>query len=88
LKCFDLLIFTAGTWHPRNEISRDFQKWYSKIKITYIALGVGVEYSLDEKAKNICDYFVSNLFFTNVRNADSKKALGNQEKIVTVLNIS
>lgn len=57
-------------------------------KITYIALGVGVEYSLDEKAKNICDYFVSNLLFTNVRDADSKKALGNQEKIVIVLNIS
>jgi hypothetical protein len=43
---------------------------------------------LDEKAKNICDYFVSNLLFTNVRDADSKKALGNQEKIVIVLNIS
>jgi|GEM_PF-5035213 hypothetical protein len=82
LKCFDLLIFTAGTWHPRNEISRDFQKWYSKIKIPYMALGLGVEYSVDEKVKKNYDYFVSNSLFTYVRDTDSAKALGNQATII------
>lgn len=82
LKTFDLIVFTAGTWHPRSEISRNFKRWHKFIKVPYMALGLGVEFTDDLLTKNNYNYFVENSLLTYVRDLDSKKALGNQEKVL------
>lgn len=48
---FDLLVFTAGFWYPKHEISGNFKKWYKNVNIPYMAIGLGVEKSTSKKCK-------------------------------------
>lgn len=88
LNCFDLLIFTAGFWHPRHSISRDFKKWYKGVKVPYMAIGLGVEKTEDLQCLESYTYFVKNASLILVRDKESAEALGNDKKINVSPDIS
>lgn len=82
LNSFDLLIFTAGFWHPRHSISRNFKAWYKNIKVPYMAVGLGVEKTDDLQCQKSYNYFVENAVFLMVRDIESCEALGGSDKII------
>lgn len=83
----DLCVFTAGVWHPRYHIAKNFSKWSKYIKVPIIAIGLGVEFG-SEKIQHSYNNFINTANLVIVRDKESRKALGNSEKIVVAPDIT